>query len=130
MQVVAHRGLAAGAPENSIAAIQAALDAGFGYIEVDVRWSADGVPLLMHDAAIDRTTSGSGQVRELEWRALRELRLADGSAVPSLAEALDLVGGRAVICLDTKTAAQLETLADLVACRPAAVEVWSGDPRV
>ena len=60
--VYAHRGGAALAPENTLAAFDAGLAAGADGIELDVRLSADGVPVLMHDPTLERTTNGSGPV--------------------------------------------------------------------
>jgi len=62
--VFAHRGGAALAPENTLVAFDAGLAAGADGIELDVRLSRDGVPVLMHDPTLERTTNGSGPVDE------------------------------------------------------------------
>ena len=90
--VLGHRGAAARVAENTLASFQAALEAGADGIETDVRLTADGVAVLVHDADLARTTDGSGLVHQL---TLEELRHADTGAgpIPTLAEALALVAG-------------------------------------
>lgn len=71
--IAGHRGDRATAPENTMPALQAALDGPMGFVETDIRLSADGVPVLIHDAFVDRTTNGSGRVDELTFRQLQKL---------------------------------------------------------
>ena len=72
--MVGHRGAAGSAPENTLAALDAAIAEGVDALEFDVRIAADGVPVLMHDPLLDRTTDRSGPVRE---RSSEELAAAD-----------------------------------------------------
>lgn len=65
MEVIGHRGAAALAPENTLAAVEAGLAAGADGVEVDVRATADGVLVLMHDPDVARTTNGTGRVDAL-----------------------------------------------------------------
>lgn len=128
--VVAHRGLHANAPENSLAAVQAALGAGCERIEVDVRATADGHLVLMHDPTIERTTTGEGGLARLRAHELGGVRLADGSPIPSLHEVLEVTRDRAVLCIDVKEA---ELGGDVVATVDevgAAAEVWSSHREV
>lgn len=107
--IAAHRGGGAAAPENTLPAIRAALQAGYEYVEVDLALSADGHAVLMHDKTVDRTTDGQGRVADL---TLAELRALDagawfgaayaGTPVPTADEVLDLLaaeGGRALLDL-------------------------------
>ena len=72
--LVAHRGGAKLAPENTMAAFRQAVEAWRSdVLEMDVRLSSDGHVIVIHDATVDRTTDGVGQVHELPWAALREL---------------------------------------------------------
>ncbi len=71
--VVAHRGGGARAPENTLAAIRAGHELGFGAVEFDVTLSADGEALLMHDATLERTTDGAGAVARHTWAQLAHL---------------------------------------------------------
>lgn len=63
---IAHRGLSSLAPENTLAAYKMAKEHGFYYVECDVRWTMDGVPVLMHDATVNRTTNGSGDIAYMD----------------------------------------------------------------
>lgn len=120
--IASHRGAVRDAPENTLPAIEAALDAGFDYVEVDVVLTADGHAVLMHDPTVDRTTDGRGRVDRLTLEQIRGLDAGvshalafTGTPVPTLGEALDVVaakGGRAV--LDLKGAWTAEAAADLV----------------
>jgi glycerophosphoryl diester phosphodiesterase len=66
-------------------------------IEVDVRLSADGVLLALHDATLERTTNGSGLVRALPGERLRELRTRSGERIPRLEEVCELSGDRELV---------------------------------
>ena len=91
--VVAHRGASSTEPENTLAAFEAALRAGADVIELDVRLTADGVPVVLHDADVAATTDGSGWVHEMTIDQVKRLdagRAAGRQEVPTLAEALDL----------------------------------------
>lgn len=59
---IAHRGLSSVAPENTLAAIRAAAEAGFKYVEFDVRYTGDGTAVLLHDETLDRTTNKTGNI--------------------------------------------------------------------
>ena len=84
----AHRGGAHEVAENSRAAVEHTLALGLGYLETDVRASADGVAVLSHDPTVDRTTDGTGRVDELTWAQLAELRDASGERPLRLDELL------------------------------------------
>lgn len=71
--IAGHRGDRSAAPENTLPALQSALDGSMVYVETDIRLSADGVPVLIHDARVDRTTNGSGKVSELTLAQLQQL---------------------------------------------------------
>lgn len=101
----AHRGLWSleGAPENSLAAFDAAASAGFG-IELDVRLSRDGEAVVFHDDTLDRMTEQTGKVRDRTSADLAELRLLGGDEpVPSLEQVLGVVAGRTPILVELKT---------------------------
>jgi glycerophosphoryl diester phosphodiesterase len=80
--VISHAGCAGHVPENTLAGIRAALEIGADAIEVDIQAGADGVPVLMHDLTVNRTTDGSGDLASLTPRQLRALD-AGGERVPS-----------------------------------------------
>src|SRR5207244_10430546 len=72
-RVIAHRGGGALAPENTLAGLRLAKALGFGAVEFDVMLSADGVPVLMHDETLERTTDGRGAVAATSYAALAAL---------------------------------------------------------
>ena len=87
--VIAHRGASGEWPENTMLAFAKGLEQGADALECDVRLSADGVPVVIHDATLDRTTSGAGPVGACRLDALRRLDAGRGERVPTLAEVLD-----------------------------------------
>lgn len=70
---IAHRGASGSAPELTRAAIERALDLGVDMVEVDVQVTRDGHPVIIHDDTLERTTAGTGLVRDWNWQELREL---------------------------------------------------------
>lgn len=106
---IAHRGARDVAPENTLAAFQAALEASADGIELDVTRCATGEIIVLHDDTVDRTTDGSGPASALPFAALRELDAGGwfdaryaGERIPTLAEALDAMGGRLRINIEIK----------------------------
>jgi glycerophosphoryl diester phosphodiesterase len=103
---IAHRGLwmPGGAPENSLAAFQAACAGGYG-IELDVRLSADGEAMVFHDERLERLTGAEGRLSDHTAADLGKLKLSGtDEAIPTLAEALVEVGHRAMVLIEVKTA--------------------------
>lgn len=101
-----HRGALALAPENTLAAFELADRIGVDAIEFDVQRTADGIPIVIHDATLDRTTNGRGAVRETRWREIAELDAGSWSApafagqrVPALDELLAWARGRGALGL-------------------------------
>ncbi len=101
----AHRGLhdnASDAPENSLRAFQAAVDAGFG-IELDVQLSRDGVPVVFHDFTLERVCGVEGKVCERSLAELKQLSLlGTDQRIPTFEEALSLIGGRVPLIVELK----------------------------
>lgn len=96
--IVGHRGSAALAPENTLSAFRVAIDQGVDFVETDVQLTADGVPVLMHDPKVDRTTSGVGPLAEYSFEQLRALDAGSwfapefaGEQVPTLQEFAELL---------------------------------------
>ncbi|KZY50621.1 phosphodiesterase [Sulfitobacter sp. KE29] len=102
---LAHRALhdlAAGRPENSRAAVRAAVDAGLG-IEIDLQLSADGKPMVFHDYGLERLTAEQGAVRLRDASALAAIPLKGGDeGIPTLEDILDLVAGRVPLLVEFK----------------------------
>ena len=107
IQVVAHRGGALlGPPENTLPAIEKAIEVGADLIEIDIRQTSDGHLVLMHDTTVDRTTNGRGRVSDLTHEQIRALEIVHNGEgvvrVPTLREALRTMKGRIDPDLDYK----------------------------
>jgi hypothetical protein len=125
VDVVAHRGLTYIFPENSRAAVMAAVAAGVSLVEVDVRATRDGGLFFLHDATLDRTTDAVGRLSALTSSQASRVRLTDGSELPRLETILDLLKPGAKLCLDVKDEEEAEPLLSAVSWRPEQVEIWS-----
>jgi len=90
MRLIAHRGAGAEEPENTLRAIRRAAACRADTVELDVRLSSDHVPVVLHDATLERTTNGTGKVSATPLEQLRALDAGKGERIPTLAEALAL----------------------------------------
>lgn len=107
---IAHRGYSAKYPENTLQAFEAAASAGADMVEFDVRLTGDDHPVVIHDSTLDRSTDGSGRLRE---KSLKEVARLDagswfgpdfaGCRVPGLGEVLDALAGRCLLNIELKT---------------------------
>ncbi|MGB8686793.1 MAG: glycerophosphodiester phosphodiesterase family protein [Microcoleus sp.] len=98
LEIIAHRGFSAIAPENTLAAFELAIARGASSIEFDIQLSADSVPVIFHDATLDRITGVSGKVREQNLSQLQSLDAGKwfgaeflGEKIPTLEEALSIL---------------------------------------
>ena len=103
-------------PNNSIPNIEMAIEKGLDMIEIDVRVTKDGVPMLMHNATVDATTTGSGNIKDMTYDQVRALNMKYEKAkrtepysfngqyakVPTLVEALKVTKGKIYVNLDVK----------------------------
>lgn len=99
--VIAHRGDKAYAPENTLSAFKLAAEKGADAVEFDVKLTADGQVIVLHDQTVDRTTNGTGNVAKLSLAVLRELEAGmqfpgqyPGERIPALDEVFETVGKR------------------------------------
>ncbi|WP_225846714.1 glycerophosphodiester phosphodiesterase family protein [Streptomyces sp. HPF1205] len=88
---VGHRGVMGVEPENTLRSFRRAERAGLDQVELDLHLSKDGALVVMHDATVDRTTDGSGQIRDLTLEEIRGLDAGLGERVPVFEEVLDAV---------------------------------------
>ncbi|MGM7703123.1 glycerophosphodiester phosphodiesterase [Pseudalkalibacillus sp. Hm43] len=109
VEVVAHRGAAGYAPENTMAAFDKAVEMDSDYIELDVQMSKDGELVVIHDTTVDRTTDGTGKVGELTYAELRALDAGSwfapefkGEHLPTLGEVLDEYRGKTNFLIELK----------------------------
>ncbi|MGN0091996.1 MAG: glycerophosphodiester phosphodiesterase family protein [Alistipes sp.] len=105
--VISHRGDWRNYPENSLEAIESAINMGVDIVEMDIHRTADGVLVLCHDKTINRTTNGKGKISEITYDSIRRCCLRSEHGVkmpkyhmPTLAEALDLCRNRVMINID------------------------------
>lgn len=99
MNIIAHRGASTYAPENTLAAFQKALDQEVDGIELDVRLTKDNVPVICHDATVNRTSNGKGFIHNMTVDQLKKFDFGlsfskkfKGERIPTLEEALTLIG--------------------------------------
>ncbi|KON73567.1 hypothetical protein M768_11535 [Cellulosimicrobium cellulans F16] len=122
---VAHRGYSSVAPENTLAAVAAGMRTGAEYVEIDVHTTADGLPVVLHDQTVDRTTEGSGDVAVLPGAQVTALDAGSwfspafaGQHLPTFAQVLDLLKtGSSTLLLEIKgpeTSAEVERVVDMV----------------
>ncbi len=101
--VIAHAAAAGEAPANTLAGVRASLESAAA-MEIDLHLCADGIPVLLHDDTLDRTTDLSGPVRDVPLADLASADAGAGEHVPSLDEVLDLVAGRIDVMCELKVA--------------------------
>lgn len=146
LTVIAHRGASADAPENTLAAVDLAADVGADVVEVDVRVSADGELVVMHDTSLRRTTDvmlrfpdrGPWNVADLTLAEIRSLDAGSwfdsryaGDAVPTLREVLDTLRGRVGLLLDMKAPSlHAGVAADVVDVLECSGWLGASDPRL
>jgi len=127
--VISHRTHGGTMPENTLVGVRAALDAGADAIELDLRATADGVLVLLHDETLERTTGDPRPVAEVTGDALAaiEVRSRPGQLpphrVPTLAEVFATVGGAAVVVVEVKATGIETLLADAIG--RARAESWT-----
>jgi glycerophosphoryl diester phosphodiesterase len=107
--IFAHRGASAYAPENTLAAFELAIAQQADAIELDVKLSADGQVVVIHDSTVDRTTNGKGKVKDMSLAELKALdagsfvsRNFSGEKIPTLEEVFEAVGRRTFINVELK----------------------------
>ena len=124
MIIFGHRGARGHLPENSLPSIALALDQGADWIEIDVQM-ADGDCWVIHDNTLDRTTNGSGPVADASRETLSELDAGEGAGIPTLAQVMDCVAGRAGLNIELKGAGTAGFVAAAIANRvQAGVADW------
>jgi glycerophosphoryl diester phosphodiesterase len=105
---VAHRGAGRLAPENTLAAFRVGASHGYRAFECDVKLSADGVPFLLHDATLQRTTSGHGRAADLSWSELSRLDAGAWHSRAFAGEPPASLEGVAAFCLANGHALNIE----------------------
>ncbi|WP_125775533.1 glycerophosphodiester phosphodiesterase [Antribacter gilvus] len=124
----AHRGYSAVTPENTLAAYVAAMRSGAEFVEIDVHTTADGIPVVMHDQTVDRTTDGTGNIALLQSPYVATLDAGSwfspafaGQPAPTFAQTLELMRtGSSAMLLEIKgpeTQAEVNRVVDMITAR-------------
>ncbi|XP_006892725.1 PREDICTED: glycerophosphodiester phosphodiesterase 1 [Elephantulus edwardii] len=121
VSAIAHRGGSHDAPENTLAAIRQAAKNGATGVELDLEFTSDGIPVLMHDNTVDRTTNGTGRLCDLTFEQIRKLNPAANhrlrnafpdEKIPTLREAIvECLSHNLTIYFDVKGHANMATVA-------------------
>ncbi|HID27548.1 MAG TPA: glycerophosphodiester phosphodiesterase [Methanosarcinales archaeon] len=111
---IGHRGARACEPENTLRSLKFALDCGADMVEVDVRVAKDDYIVVMHDDTVDRTTNGTGKVRDLTLQELKSLDAGKSERIPTLQEAIDQVFGHAILVIELKELGIEEKVAEII----------------
>ncbi|MFV0284107.1 MAG: glycerophosphodiester phosphodiesterase [Castellaniella sp.] len=130
---IAHRGGGRLAPENTLAAMRTGAAAGFGMVEFDVKLSRDGMPFLLHDDTVDRTSDGHGLASALDWLALGHMDFGSwhgpdfsGEPVPSLYAVARCTRARGMHCnIEIKPTTGHDAETGAAVAREAA-RLWAG----
>lgn len=99
---IGHRGAKGHEAENTLASFQKALELGADGIEFDIRLSADGRLIVIHDETVDRTTDGTGRVSDFSLQELKTFRINKHYQIPELSEVFDLVNSNYLINIELK----------------------------
>ncbi len=117
IRVIGHRGAAGLAPENTLASFERAIALGVDAVECDVRLTADGRIVILHDEEVDRTTTGTGRVDGLTLDQLAGLDAGGGQAVPLLDMLVDMLAGRCELLCELKADGMEDLAAGAVVSR-------------
>ena len=97
-KIIGHRGCASYAPENTLEGLHTAADMGVEWVELDVKLTKDDIPVIFHDDTVERTTNGSGALKDFTLQELKELDAGSwfaegfyGCTIPTLEEAVDVL---------------------------------------
>ena len=110
--VIAHRGVSGSYPENTLSAFQAAIDIRAEMVELDISTSKDGIPVIVHDRTVDRTTDFEGDVQSFSLEELKRMEVGAwfseefrGEEFPTLKNSLELMKDKIAVNIEIKTEA-------------------------
>lgn len=92
--IIGHRGAPHYKPENTLSSFMKAIELGVDMVEADARMTKDNEIVIIHDAAVDRTTDGKGRVNDMTLKDIKKLRISDTETIPTLQELIDSIKGR------------------------------------
>ena len=111
---IGHRGAAGHDPENTLASIQKGIALGVDFVEIDLRRTADGVLVVLHDGTVNRTTNGKGRVDHLSLQEVKKFNAGNGEHIPTLKEVLKVTAGEAGLMLELKVKGMAQQTVEVV----------------
>ncbi len=111
---VGHRGACGYAPENTLASMRKAMDLGVDGFEFDIQLSKDGIPVVIHDDTLERTTNGKGLVSDFTLKELQELDAGNGEKIPSLQDVINMADKRTRLFVELKAENSTKPVADVI----------------
>lgn len=114
MYIVGHRGARGLAPENTLASFRAGIKAGADWIEFDVRATSDGRVVVVHDSHTLRIGSKLKSIKRTSYKDLKQVRIFDSHAIPTLAEAMNAIEGHAKINIEIKSEGCAEAVVNAI----------------
>lgn len=108
IEVIGHRGAGGLAPENTLSAVQKAIDLQVDLLEIDVQRTKDQVIIVLHDRSIDRTTTGKGKAKDLDYQSIKREKISiddvvyEDDYIPTLEEVIQLVNGQTHLLIEVK----------------------------
>ena len=111
---IGHRGAAGHDPENTLAAIQKGIALGVDFVEIDLRRTADGVLVVLHDKTVNRTTNGKGRVDQLSLQEVKKFNAGNGEHIPTLKEVLKVAAGETGLMLELKVKGMAQQTVEVV----------------
>ncbi len=114
MKIIGHRGAKDVAPENTLASINKAIELGVAMVEIDLQVCAFGELVVIHDDSVDRTTNGTGPVREQTLAKLRMLDAGKGERISTLQEVIDVVDQRVGLIIELKVSEAVDPVIKII----------------
>ena len=111
---IGHRGVPHHAAENTLLAMEKAIELGMDALECDVHLCKSGEVIVMHDETLDRTTNGKGRLANHTLEQIRQLRINDGQYIPTLEELMERIDGLVPLYIELKDPAAAEATAALI----------------
>lgn len=114
MNIVGHRGARGLAPENTLSSFRAALKAGVDWIEFDVRATSDGRVVVIHDPTTLRIGNRLKRVKSSDYNTLKQIKIFDDHTIPTLAEAMNAIDGRAKVNIEIKSTGCADAVVNVI----------------
>lgn len=111
---IGHRGACGYAPENTLASMRKALELKVDGFEFDIQLSKDGVPVVIHDDTLERTTNGKGLVSDFTLKELQKFDAGNGEKIPSLRDVINMVDKQTRLFIELKAEASTKPVADIM----------------